>query len=273
MEGLALSSGKQDLIINPPMMNSAGVLGFAIDPKYPFDFNLLGAFVTHPISLKRRAPAKPTHFERYPGGALVHTGLPNPGARNVLLEYRGKWEDGQRPVIAHVLAHGRKEMETVVDLLENVDHPIQALEIGLENTDPSTAEAILTAANLSQLPLLARLPPDADQDFLLATMKCEVNAVVLGPPRGSLVLNSQELVSGRLYGPGMFPFALNHLGRFLRILDIPVIMGCGLYTAEHLHAAFDRGAAAVQLDMALWLDPDQALAKYALFNSDASELG
>jgi dihydroorotate dehydrogenase len=259
MNGLALSSGKQDIIIDPPIMNSAGILGFAPDIKSLFDHSLLGAFITHPLSLKRRLPAKLPHLEPYPGGVLLHTGLPNSGLQGALREHQGLWETHPRPIIAHIIGSGLNEMKTIVEQLDKIDHPIQALEIGLERAEPDDAEAILTAANLSQLPILARVPPDTDHDVLQASLGSGVNAMVMGPPRGSIATSESATTYGRLYGSGNLPLALNHLERFIAVLDIPVILGCGLFSAEDIRTAFRLGAAAVQLDTILWLDPTHLL--------------
>jgi dihydroorotate dehydrogenase len=255
MDGLVLSSGKQDLIINPPIMNSAGVLGFITDDNYLFEHRLLGAFITHPISLKRRQPARPTHFEMYLGGALLHTGLPNPGLRKAVNKYGAHWDMHPQPVILHILADDPREMTAIVEQLEGQDHPIQALEIGLTYTTPDNAEAILTAASLSQLPLLARVYPDTNRDVLLALFHSGVNAIVMGPPRGSLSPTEKTRIKGRLYGPGLYPIASYQLERFLNTMDLPVILGSGLFSSEDIRGAFNIGASAVQLDTMLWLHP------------------
>ena len=252
---LALSSGKQDLLLDPPIMNSAGILGFAPDPKLPFDISQIGAFITHPFSLRRRVPAKPTRLETYPGGALLHTGLPNPGLRGGLKEYRKSWGTFPRPIIAHVIADSTQEIAAIVEYLEEADHPLQALEIGLEQALPNEAKAILTTASQSQLPLLARLPLGTDRDVIHAAIEAGVNAIVVGPPRGRMRSKENESISGRLYGPGILPLALNELEITLQNFDIPVILGCGLFSAESVLDAFTAGAAGVQLDTILWVHP------------------
>ncbi|MBL8100878.1 MAG: hypothetical protein JNK81_16970, partial [Anaerolineales bacterium] len=50
---------KRDLFFSKPLINSAGMLGFAPDFRSLGDFgslNKLGAFVTNPISLRPRLP-------------------------------------------------------------------------------------------------------------------------------------------------------------------------------------------------------------------------
>jgi dihydroorotate dehydrogenase len=240
-------------------MNSAGVLGFIPDDKTPFDLGMLGAFITHPISLRNRQPAKPSRFETYPGGVLLHTGLPNPGLRKALKKYRAQWEMHSRPVILHILAGDPQEMAAIVEQLDGQDHPIQALEVGLTHTTPENAEAILRAATLSQLPLLVRVHPYADRELLIALNHSGANAVVMGPPRGILTLTEKTRISGRLYGSGLHPMASYQLERFINAVDLPVILGSGLFSLEDIRGAFSIGATAVQLDTMLWLHPVQVL--------------
>lgn len=253
--GLALSSGKQDLILDPPIMNSAGILGFAPDARLPLDLSQLGAFITHPFSLRRRVPAKPSRLETYSGGFLLHTGLPNPGFRRGLIEHHKSWGTFVRPVIAHIIADSPQDTKAIVEVLDEADHPLHALEIGLEQVLPDEATALLTPLRESQLPLLARVPLGASIDVIQAVIEAGVNAIVLGPPRGSIHTDRNEKASGRLYGPGIFPQALYAMEGILPSLDVPLILGCGLFSAESVRVAFTAGAAGVQLDTILWVDP------------------
>ena len=49
---------KFDLDLKTPIMNAAGSLGFVLDPNAPIDLSQMGAFVTNPISLSKRTPAR-----------------------------------------------------------------------------------------------------------------------------------------------------------------------------------------------------------------------
>jgi dihydroorotate dehydrogenase len=88
--GLFFIMFKRELTFRTPLMNAAGLLGFAPEPRSPIfagregiwdDF---GAFVTNPISLRPRFPTTLPELIEYPGGFLMHTGLPNPGFCGVL---------------------------------------------------------------------------------------------------------------------------------------------------------------------------------------------
>jgi dihydroorotate dehydrogenase (NAD+) catalytic subunit len=147
----------------------------------------------------------------------------------------------------------------MVDHLDGLDHPLQALEIGLEQSSPEEIQAVLNSAGQCQLPLLARLPLGIDQELISAAIEAGVNALVLGPPRGSLLNARGEIISGRLYGPAIFPLAIKALENLVQAIAIPVILGCGIFSAEHLLTALKAGAAGVQLDTILWVDPTKLL--------------
>ena len=75
---------KNDLYFEKALMNAAGTLGFAPDPKGPVELSQLGAFVTNPVSRGARTPARGKRFSPYPGGFVLHSGLPNPGLNAVI---------------------------------------------------------------------------------------------------------------------------------------------------------------------------------------------
>src|SRR4030043_761294 len=95
---------KHDLAIDPPLMNAAGSLGFSPDLYSPMDWSRMGAFVTNPISLMPRTPARGKRFIAYPGGFLLHTGFPNPGLSHVLRRYAAQWSRSTIQGMVHPLA-------------------------------------------------------------------------------------------------------------------------------------------------------------------------
>lgn len=79
---------KRDLVLSQPFVNAPGTLGFAPDPhRMPF-LTHLGAFFTNPISRRPRQPAGNRTYLPFPGGALLHTGLLNPGISRVITKYQ-----------------------------------------------------------------------------------------------------------------------------------------------------------------------------------------
>lgn len=241
---------KYSLAFEPPLMNSAGSLGFAPRSGSTIDFNQLGAFVTNPISLKKRNPASGTRYIAFAGGFLLHTGWPNPGLNAVLKRHAKRWVHQPLPVWVHLLANHVSALSQMVRLLEG-RAGVAGLEVGLAaDADPDSVQAITRAAS-GELPVIVRLPLERSVELAELVMESGAAAVSLGPPRGALPDAGGERVLGRLYGPAIFPLALQAVNR-LAAAGLPVIGGGGVYSAQDAAAMLAAGAIAVQLDSVLW---------------------
>ncbi len=243
---------KHDLTFKPPYLNAAGSLGFAPDPHGSVDLNQLSAFITNPISLTPRKPAQATHCLPFPGGFLLHTGYPNPGFRAALRRYKAYWSRASLPVIVHLLGQKPDDIAGMVHRLEEIPG-IAGFELGLPPlADLDLVSTFVQAAQI-ELPVIIRLP--LDQAVCLAAQIAQttlpLTAVSLGPPRGALPANDSTLVHGRLYGPAIFPFALEVV-RSIQKTGLPVIGGGGVYTRAQAETMLAAGAIAVQLDAVLW---------------------
>jgi dihydroorotate dehydrogenase (NAD+) catalytic subunit len=248
---------KRDLFFRSPIMNAAGMLGFAPDLRAEALWSELGAFVTNPLSWRSRKPTSLPMVLEYSGGFLLHTGLPNPGLSTALKRYTHKWADSSPPIIVNIMADHPEATARMVELLERVEN-IMAAELGFA---PLLADdIILTSLEMAmgELPLIVSLP--AEQAIILGPRIIETGAVAvsLSAPRGSLSIQpdpssagSEELIAGRLYGPGLFPQSLETVHR-LAGMGVPVIGGGGVYTQEQVEIMKQAGAMAVQLDAILW---------------------
>ncbi|MEW6718468.1 MAG: hypothetical protein AB1345_13325 [Chloroflexota bacterium] len=240
---------KRDLTFDKPIMNVAGMLGFAPDIKGPVDISQLGAFITNPVSRRARKPVQGTRFVSYPGGFLLHTGLPNPGLNAVIRRYAKQWAHSPVPVIVHLLAQEPDELAWMVERLEGIEG-VMGIEIGLPPKIETNHATDLAMAALGELPVVVRLPLKGC-DLAPAVIDAGVSAVSLGAPRGSLPAEDGRLISGRLYGPGVFPLALQAV-ETLSERGIPVIGAGGVYQASEVDTMLNAGAIAVQLDAVLW---------------------
>ena len=253
---------KQDLTFSSPYMNAAGTLGFAPDYRAPIPWDSFGAFVTNALSLRARKPtAKPALVE-YPGGFLLHTGLPNPGLPAAIKKYARRWADSRLPIIVHLMADRPDETMRMVRSLEELEN-IAAMELGFA---PLLADDIILLTiemSLGELPLIVNMPVERVLSLGPRAIQEGAAAISLAAPRGMIALTPdpsplgsgasmvEELVTGRLSGPALFPQSLLTVRDATRA-GIPVIGAGGVETKENADAMLSVGALAVQIDASLW---------------------
>jgi dihydroorotate dehydrogenase (NAD+) catalytic subunit len=247
---------KRGLALASPILNAAGALGFAAEYAGLVDFSRLGAFVTNPITLRPRTPARGEHAREYPGGVLIHTGLPNPGLAEALRQHARAWARLPCPVIVHVAGTTPGEVARCAERLEAAEN-VAGLELGLDD-GVSEAEAgqLIAAAQAGSLPVLARLPLLEALRLGPAAARAGAQALVVGgPPRGTLPLEAGGWLTGRLYGPAIFPLALRAAQAVAGAVKLPVIGVGGVHTLEDARALLAAGAVALQVDSAVWRHP------------------
>ncbi|RME07515.1 MAG: hypothetical protein D6803_03800 [Anaerolineae bacterium] len=210
----------------------------------------MGAFVTPPLSRAPRSPAGGTRLLEFPGGVLLHTGLPNPGLKVAVRRYGPGWARAALPVIVHLIGESAAVLEMMVAAVETLEG-VSAVEVGIPPDADAGLTTSLTRAARGELPLIVRLPLNRAVDLAPAAIESGADMISLGPPRGRLVDGRGNPVSGRLYGPAIFPQAL-WVVETLAETGIPVIGGGGVFQAGDVEALLAAGAAAVQLDLALW---------------------
>jgi dihydroorotate dehydrogenase (NAD+) catalytic subunit len=242
---------KRELFFKQPIMNAAGSLGFAPGAQAVM-WDELGAFITNPISLRPRLPAAKPALLQFPGGFLLHTGLPNPGLRAVLDQYASRWERADLPIIVNLMADRPEEAGRMVRMLEGLQN-VTAVELGFA---PRLADDILFLSLemcLGELPLIVSLPPEQLLRIGGRIISEGAAAISLSPARGTLTSEGgMEMVEGRLFGPGLYPQGL-HLVRAAAKLGLPVIGAGGVWSRAQADAMLEAGASAVQMDASLWL--------------------
>jgi len=231
-------------------MNAAGSLGFAPDSRAGIPLDSFGAFVTNPISLRPRLPTTQPAVIEYPGGFLLHTGLPNPGIHAALKKYSSKWTRSELPIIVNLMADRPEETQNMVRLLEAHEN-VMAVELGFA---PLLADDIILLTLemcLGELPLIFSLPVEQVLSLGPRLVQGGAQAISVATPRGSHVTSQKFVVSGRVYGPSLFPQTLETVNNAAK-LGIPIIGSGGVWSKENANAMLSVGALAVQVDAALW---------------------
>lgn len=251
--------GKNPLILANPVMAAAGTVGFdGAAYRDLLDLSKLGALVTNPITWQPRRVARGTRVVPLPAGVLVHTGLPNPGIRQVVTRYRERWARSLTPIIVHVMATMPTEVAQCVAALEGCAGVI-GVEIGVHDqaTPAEIGPLVEAALSHTQLPVLVRVPLYSALETARAAAEAGAGGVVVAaPPRGTARDPlSGQLVGGRVYGPWLKAQALRAVGQVARLVDVPVI-GCGgIHSPDDARDFLEAGAVAVQVDTVTWVQP------------------
>jgi len=241
---------KRDLYFSKPLMNGAGSLGFAPDTRSGISLDSFGAFVTNPFSLHPRLPAVKPELIEYPGGFLLHTGLPNPGLNSGLKKYSAKWSRADLPIIVHLMADRPEETQRMVRMLESQEN-VMATELGFA---PLLADDIIMLTLemcVGELPLIFSLPVEQVLSLGPRLMQDGAQAISISAPRGALPTDNLSLITGRLFGPSLFPISLDIVQSAAK-LGLPIIGSGGVWSKDNANALLSAGALAVQVDAALW---------------------
>ncbi len=239
---------KRDIYFSKPLMNAAGSLGFAPDTRAGISLQPFGAFVTNPFSLRPRVPAATPAVLEYPGGFLLHTGLPNPGFTAGLKRYSAKWSRSELPIIVHLMADRPEETQRMVRMLETQEN-VMAAELGFAPLLANDIILMTLEMCLGEVPLIFSLPVDQVLSLGPRLMQEGAQAISIAAPRGALM--TDHLLTGRLYGPSLFPQTLETVYSAAKI-GLPIIGAGGVWTKENADAMIAVGALAVQVDAALW---------------------
>ncbi len=230
-------------------MNASGFGGFL--PQHNSEGTVpMGGFVTNPVSLLPRSPSLTRAVLPYPGGFMLHTGIPYPGMKAVLKAYAHKWTNLSLPLWIHLHAATPFEVQTMVRQLEETQS-VSAVELGLPYDASPKSQFEMIEAAAGELPFFVCVPLDRAEPAMIEKIAgLGADGVVISAPRG-MMLHYGKCRQGRLYGPGLHPqlmAALHHL----RGLNIPLIAGCGIFSVEHGEAALKAGAVALQVDAWMW---------------------
>ena len=247
---------KRDLYFSKPLMNAAGSLGFTPDTRTRVSLESFGAFLTNPFSLRPRLPAAKPEVIEYPGGFLLHTGLPNPGLNAGLKKYSAKWARADLPIIVHLMADRPEETQRMVRTLESQEN-VMAAELGFA---PLLADDIILLTLemcVGELPLIFSLPIEQVLSLGPRLIQGGAQAISIAAPRGALSPlpegegGVREITHGRLYGPSLFPQTLETVYSAVKI-GLPIIGSCGVWSKENADTMLSAGALGVQVDAALW---------------------
>jgi dihydroorotate dehydrogenase len=192
----------------------------------------------------------------FPGGLLLNRHGANPGLAAVLAAWRRIWLKLRLPIILTLASNDVRQWPQVAARVARFES-IAALELEL-NEVYDAREGVGAVRAETDLPLLAKVPTERVLEVSEAALEGGANALVVGrTPRGALRVG-ERFWEGRIMGPAARPLVLravkNVAGRFP---ETPVVASGGVHqVGEDVEEMLAAGALAVEVDVALWRDPE-----------------
>ncbi|MHC1740325.1 MAG: hypothetical protein AB9897_04360 [Anaerolineaceae bacterium] len=238
-----------ELGIVSPWLNAPGFLGF--HPPAHLEFpEKMGAFLPAPLSLNAQSPVPDRAVLPYPGGVLLHSGLPNPGLAAAIRQYRGRWSKLAVPLWMSLLPHDAADAEELAEQVDELDSAV-TFQVCLPRDSSIKAKAAILAAVQGEKPFFVELPLDVVcREMIEIIQKSAAVGIVVTAPRGTLPLGD-TWVNGRLYGAALYPQIVQSLTSLVET-NLAIVAGCGVKSVEMGKSLLRLGAAALQVDLALW---------------------
>lgn len=234
---------------------AAGVIGYGDATAPGLALSQLGGFVTAPVT-RRAWRSQPLQVLEVSGGVLWQRGWWNPGVRRVLRDHGDQWQYGPVPVIVHVAGDGPDDLASVAAELER-QPGVGGLELDVP-ADREIAPALIWAVReAADLPLLARLPLSAPDAVVQAVLDAGADALVIAQPPDGLHVDraSGHTVRGRFYGVGLAVQTAARIADLAAWAQAPLVACGGVFSVADALACLAAGARALQVDVAVWIDP------------------
>jgi dihydroorotate dehydrogenase (NAD+) catalytic subunit len=254
---------KLGLLLTNPVLLAAGVVGYGDAALPGLELGRLGGFVTAPVSRRPWRGDLPQVVET-PGGLLWRRGLWNPGVRVVVRDYASLWRRSRAPVIVHLAGDDPDELASVASTLESTPG-VAGLELDLLSAYHDEAgnleeavEQVQAVRSAADLPILARLPVSTSDEAVQALVDLgAVDALVLAQPPAGLRYDvaSGAQISGQLHSRALAPLIAARVADLAGWVGVPLIACGGVHSVDDALGYLAVGAAAVQIDTAVWVDP------------------
>lgn len=247
---------KSGLPVENPVLLAGGSIGYGEAMHRGLDLAQFGAVVVGPMTRYAQGGAETPRLAETNGGFVLQTGLQNRGVNAVLKKLARIWPRLGCPVVAQIADSNAEDAAFTARRLIHADG---LLGLELLVTAGSSPEEITETINAirseNDLPLWVKVP--LAPALPLASAVAGADALVIGhPPQGSLLNPQQRAVRGALYGPLTFATMLAALLEFANLgLPAPIIACGGIHTLAQARQALAAGAAAIQLDSLVWVEP------------------
>lgn len=256
---------KQGLVVPNPVLLAGGSVGYGEAIHRGTKTHELGGIVVGPVMHHSRAGEQPPRLVELSGGLVLNTGRQNRGIASMTKRFARAWARLGCPIIVQIADAQPDALTYVLERLM-LDIPLPDVIDGIELLLPELADEERThalvgaATRSSDYPIWVKLPLQNASALAAHAVAAGADALVIGqPPAGAGLSHSNESdawLQGLIYGTIAFPQMFSALCAVAALeLSCPLIACGGIHTRDQAHSALKVGAAAIQIDSAVWVEP------------------
>jgi dihydroorotate dehydrogenase (NAD+) catalytic subunit len=262
------------LAMQNPVMPGSGTFAYSGEYETSFDLGVLGALVTKSTFHDPWPGNAPPRVAETASGMLNSIGLQGSGVDYVCRELLPRMRRHGVPIVASISGHSLEEYVAVAERFA-VEDGVAAIEVNIScpnlkaggmlfGADPWTTQRLTEMVRGAvHLPVIPKLTPNCG-DITEIARAAEAGGAHALSLINTLVGMGVDVrtrrptlgaVTGGLSGPAIKPVALHHVWRVCRAVQIPVIGGGGILSAEDALEFLIVGARAVAVGTANFTNP------------------
>jgi hypothetical protein len=169
----------------------------------------------------------------------------------VLKKHEARWNRADLPIIVNLMADRPEETMRMVRMLEGIEN-VMAVELGFAPLLANDIILLNLEMCVGELPLIFSLPAEQVLSLGPRLIQEGAQAISISSPRGAMMNNDKQIITGRLYGQSLFPRSLD-IVHSAAMLEIPIIGAGGVWTEQDAADMLSAGAMAVETDASLWV--------------------
>ena len=266
--------GKQELLLQNPVLTASGTLSNGIEFARRFDINALGGVISKGTTLRpRRGNPQPRTVET-PAGMINSIGFQNVGVGALIRDLAPAWARWDTPVLVNIMGDSVREFGQLAARLEGVPG-VAGLEVNVScpNVEVGgmefgqdcdlTAEVVAEVRGSTTLPFAVKLTPSVTDIRPFAEVCEEAGADALSlintVPATAIDIERRRpaiaTIFGGLSGPAIKPIALRCVYMAASVTSLPIIASGGVMGGKDAVEFLMAGASAVQVGTATFTDP------------------
>ena len=261
--------------LDNPLIPASGTFGFGYEFAEIYDINVLGSFSFKGTTKEPRFGNPTPRIAECKNGLINSVGLQNPGVHKVIENELPKLKACfHKPVMANVSGFSVDEYVYTVKMLDsepqigwfevNVSCPnVHGGGMSFGTSPEAAAEVVRACKAVTNKPIIVKLSPNVT-DIVAIAKACEAAGAdgisLINTLLGMRIdLKSKKPViankMGGFSGPAIKPVAVRMVYQVYEAVNIPIVGGGGVESAEDVIEMMLAGASAVEVGAANLVDP------------------